>query len=173
VCYDVCHQAVEFEEPADCVAALDRAGVRVNKVQVSCAVELAHPADNREGRDALRRFVEPRYLHQVFARSGGRTFGAVDLTEEFLNDPGPDFKSAEVWRVHFHVPVDAERIGPLGTTRSALAPALAAVAALSYAPHIEVETYTWTVMPGEVGTDLVTGLANEIDATQRILNDLA
>ncbi|MDY3558206.1 metabolite traffic protein EboE [Gemmata sp. JC673] len=173
VCYDVCHQAVEFEDPAACVVALDRAGVRVNKVQVSCAVELTHPSDNRAGRDALRQFVEPRYLHQVFARlRDGRTVGAVDLTPEFLNDPGPEFKSAEVWRVHFHVPVDAERLGPLGTTRSALVPALAAVAALSYAPHIEVETYTWSVMPGQGASDLVTGLTNEIEATQKIMNGL-
>ncbi|OWK43506.1 metabolite traffic protein EboE [Fimbriiglobus ruber] len=171
VCYDVCHQAVEFEDPAACVAALDRAGVRVNKVQVSCAVELSNPGG--AGREALRQFVEPRYLHQVFARlRDGRTVGVVDLTDEFLNAPGPEFEAAEVWRVHFHVPVDAQRIGPLETTRTALVPALAAIAALSYAPHIEVETYTWSVLPGDGASDLVTGLAKEIDATQKLMNDL-
>jgi sugar phosphate isomerase/epimerase len=174
VCYDVCHQAVEFEDPAACVAALDRAGVRVNKVQVSCAVELADPGDNRTGRDALRRFVEPRYLHQVFARlPDGRAIGAADLTATFLDSPGEEFASASVWRVHFHVPVHAERMGPLGTTRAALRPALAAVAGLSYAPHVEVETYTWSVLPGEGSADLVAGLAAEIDATQRLMDELA
>ena len=174
VCYDVCHQAVEFEDPAACVATLAAAGVRVNKVQVSCAVELHRPAENREGREALARFVEPRYLHQVFARlPDGRTVGAVDLTAEFLSAPGPAFELAEAWRVHFHVPVDAERFGPLGTTRAALRPALAAVAALDYAPHVEVETYTWSVLPGEGPPDIVAGLANEITATQRILDEVA
>ncbi|MBP3956687.1 metabolite traffic protein EboE [Gemmata sp. G18] len=173
VCYDVCHQAVEFEDPAACVATLDRAGVRVNKVQVSCAIELSDPADNSEGRAALRRFIEPRYLHQVFARlRDGRTVGAVDLTAEFLDAPGPEFRAAETWRVHFHVPVDAERIGALGTTRSALRPALAAIADLNYAPHVEVETYTWAVLPGEGAHDLVTGLANEINATQRLIDEI-
>lgn len=173
VCYDVCHQAVEFEDPAACVSALDRAGVRVNKVQVSSAIELSHPADNREGRDALRRFVEPRYLHQVFARlPDGRIVGAVDLTDEFLNDPGPKFATAEAWRVHFHVPVNTERMGTLGTTHSAIRSALAAVAALSYAPHVEVETYTWPVLPGGGESDLVTGLANEIEATQEAMNSV-
>lgn len=171
VCYDVCHQAVEFEDPAACVSALDRAGVRVNKVQVSSAIELIHPADNRKGRDALRRFVEPRYLHQVFARlHDGRIVGAVDLTDDFLNDPGPKFTTAEAWRVHFHVPVNTERMGSLGTTHSAIRPALAAVASLSYAPHVEVETYTWPVLPGGGESDLVTGLANEIEATQEAMN---
>lgn len=171
VCYDVCHQAVEFEEPHECVAALYRAGVRVNKVQVSCAIELLAPAENRAGREALRPFVEPRFLHQVFARTrDGRTVGAVDLSHEFLNDPGPDFATAEAWRIHFHVPVNAERLGPLGTTRASLPPALAAVASLPYAPHIEVETYTWSVLPGDGARDIVTGLAQEIDATQRLLD---
>ncbi len=174
VCYDVCHQAVEFEAPAACVASLDRAGVRVNKVQVSCAIELNAPAENAEGRAALRQFIEPRYLHQVFARlRDGRTIGAVDLTAEFLGAPGPEFTAAETWRVHFHVPVDAEHFGSLGTTRSALRPALAAIAALNYAPHMEVETYTWSVMPGEGAQDLVTGLANEINATQRLIDEIS
>ncbi|AMV27776.1 Xylose isomerase-like TIM barrel [Gemmata sp. SH-PL17] len=174
VCYDVCHQAVEFEAPAACVASLDRAGVRVNKVQVSCAIELNAPAENAEGRAALWRFIEPRYLHQVFARlRDGRTIGAVDLTTEFLDAPGPEFTAAETWRVHFHVPVDAEHFGSLGTTRSALRPALAAIAALNYAPHVEVETYTWAVLPGEGAQDLVTGLANEINATQRLIDEIS
>ena len=174
VCYDVCHQAIEFEDPAACVASLDHAGVRVNKVQVSCAIELDRPADNRDGRAALESYIEPRYLHQVFARlRDGRTVGAVDLTGEFLKDPGAAFEAAEAWRVHFHVPVDAERLGPLGTTRSALRPALAAIAGLSYAPHVEVETYTWSVLPGEGAQDIVTGLTNEITATQRLLDDAA
>ncbi len=174
VCYDVCHQAVEFEDPATCVATLDRAGVRVNKVQVSCAIELTAPAENAEGRTALRRFIEPRYLHQVFARlRDGRAIGAVDLTTEFLDAPGPEFTAAETWRVHFHVPVDAEHFGSLGTTRPALRPALAAIAALNYAPHVEVETYTWAVLPGAGSNDLVTGLTNEINATQRLIDGIS
>jgi sugar phosphate isomerase/epimerase len=170
VCYDVCHQAVEFEDPAASVAALARAGVRVNKVQVSCAIELDRPAENAAGLAALRRYVEPRYLHQVYARlPGGRTVGTADLSTDFLSDPGPEFLAADAWRVHFHIPVDVDRIEPLGTTRAAIAPTLAAVAGLDYAPHVEVETYTWTVLPGDGPPDLVTGLARELDATQKLV----
>ena len=35
VCYDVCHQAVEFEDAAAAVGQLDAAGIRINKVQIS------------------------------------------------------------------------------------------------------------------------------------------
>lgn len=170
LCFDVCHQAVEFENVAESVAALDRAGVRINKVHVSCAIQLDQPATNAAARTALRRYVEPRYLHQTFARSiDGEIVRAIDLTEQLATDPGADFLAADSWRVHFHVPVNAERLGPLGTTRAALSEALSAVAALPYAPHLEVETYTWEVLPGAGPSDLVEGLTRELVATVELL----
>lgn len=170
LCYDVCHQAVEFENIAESVAALHRAGVRINKVQISCAIQLDDPANNPAGREALRRYVEPRYLHQTFARlPGGKLAKAVDLTDDLIATPGADFAAAECWRVHFHVPVDADRLGPLGTTKPAVAEALAAVARLDYAPHLEVETYTWEVLPGAGPTDLVEGLARELTAARQMM----
>ncbi|MBX9628529.1 MAG: metabolite traffic protein EboE [Gemmataceae bacterium] len=168
VCYDVCHQAVEFEDAADVVRRLDRAGVRINKVQVSCAIQLDRPGENPGGVAALRRYIEPRYLHQTFARRpNGEVVERLDLSEEVLADPL--MLAADTWRVHFHVPVDADRLGPLGTTRPAVAEALAAVAALPYAPHVEVETYTWEVLPGAGPGDLVGGLARELEATHRLV----
>jgi hypothetical protein len=173
LCFDVCHQAVEYEDVAACVGALDRAGVRINKVHISCALQLDDPAANPQGRAALRRYVEPRYLHQTIAElPDGRFARAVDLSEELIDMPGLDFSFARSWRVHFHVPVDAERLGPLGTTRPALRDALSAVAGLDYAPHLEVETYTWEVLPGAAPGDLVEGLARELTATHRLLSEL-
>ena len=168
VCYDVCHQAVEFEDAAESVRALDRSGIRINKVQVSCAIQLDRPGDNPDGVAALRRYIEPRYLHQTFARMrDGTVTGRVDLTGDVLADPA--MLAAECWRVHFHVPVDADRLGPLGTTKPAVAGALGAIAELSYAPHVEVETYTWEVLPGAGPGDLVEGLARELEATDHII----
>ena len=64
------------------------------------------------------------------------------------------------------MPVNAESLGPLVTTRDDLKRALAAVAELNYAPHLEVETYTWVVLPGENQTPLVDGLTEELKATR-------
>lgn len=172
VCYDVCHQAVEFEGAGEAVAALARAGVRVNKVQVSCAIELENPWANAAGRAALAAYAEPRYLHQVFAGGpGGVVASAADLTPELCADPPPAFRDAERWRVHFHVPIDANRLGPLGTTRPAVRDALAAVAKLPEAPHVEVETYTWEVLPGGA-VDLVLGLTRELEAVEEAVTPL-
>ncbi len=166
LCYDVCHQAVEFEDAAEAVAALHAAGVRINKAQISCAIEIASPGDDRAAREALATYVEPRYLHQTMARTkSGGVIRSVDLTRSLALDPPADFAEAEMWRVHFHVPVDAETVGPLGTTRAELRRALAAIGELPYAPHLEVETYTWDVLPGATA-DLVEGLSRELTATR-------
>jgi sugar phosphate isomerase/epimerase len=173
LCYDVCHQAVEFEDVGESISRLDHAGVRINKVHITCAVELDNPAENEEGRRALANYVEPRYLHQTMARTAsGRVLRSVDLNSQLAMEPDEDFLNADMWRIHFHVPVDAESLGPLGTTRAELRQGLAAVAALQYAPHLEVETYTWEVLPDEQAGDLVDGLTRELVATHELLSQV-
>lgn len=170
VCYDVCHQSVEFEDVAESIASLAREGIRINKVHITCALQVTNPSANPAAREALAHFVEPRYLHQTFARSpSGEVRRVLDLTTELARTPPADFATADCWRIHFHVPVDAERIGPLETTRTDLKKALGAVTKLAYAPHLEVETYTWNVLPGGDKPDLVTGLARELSATRDLL----
>jgi sugar phosphate isomerase/epimerase len=174
VCFDVCHQAVAFEDVARSIADLDRAGIRINKVHITCAIELRDPANNREARLSLADYAEPRYLHQTKARTpDGRVLTMFDLTPEFAIDPPADFLAAQMWRTHFHVPVDAENLGPLSTTRAELRAALRAIGRLSYAPHLEVETYTWDVLPGRGPDNLVDGLSRELRATQILLGELS
>ncbi|QOV87355.1 metabolite traffic protein EboE [Humisphaera borealis] len=171
LCYDVCHQAVEFEDIAGSIRQFQSAGVRLNKIHLSCALQLDDPATNTAGRAELKRYVEERYLHQTMASlPGGKVARFVDLCEQLIDLPDADFLAAPAWRVHFHVPVDADRLGPLATTRPQLKEAIAAVASLDYAPHLEVETYTWQVLPGQTKPDLVTGLARELSATAELLS---
>jgi len=173
VCYDVCHQAVEFEDAAAAIGSLVAAGIRIAKVHVSCAIQLDDPADAR-ARAALARHAEPRYLHQTFARTAdGRILREIDLTAGLAVAPPEEWARATCWRTHFHVPVDAERIGPLGTTRADLRAALAALVTHGLDPHLEVETYTWPVLPGRPPGDqvatLVDGLARELTATRDLV----
>lgn len=173
VCYDVCHQAVEFEDVAASIRQLVAAGIRINKVHISCAIEAANPTRDPAVREALLRYVEPRYLHQTFAvATNAQRVWHTDLDRALIESPSPAFASADKWRVHFHVPVDAERLGPLGTTRADLQRALSVVPELPYAPHLEVETYTWEVLPGGGRTELVEGFARELRATTDVLNHL-
>lgn len=170
VCYDVCHQSVEFEDVAASLRALETAGIGIHKVHITCAIEVAHPAREPESRAALAEYVEPRYLHQTVARHrDGRIVRAVDLTRELALEPPDEYRDADTWRIHFHVPVGTRELGPLKTTFPDLVRALQTVARLNTSPHLEVETYTWNVLQRDRDFDLVAGLCNELRTTAEIL----
>ncbi|MDO8145510.1 MULTISPECIES: metabolite traffic protein EboE [unclassified Isoptericola] len=164
VCLDTCHLAVSFADPAAAVRRITGAGLRVVKVQASAALHVADPAAPA-ARDAVRRFAEPRYLHQTRELGAdGRVHGVDDLTDALaggLPGRGP-------WRVHFHVPLHHDPAPPLAATTDVLRESVAAVAAAPHGEeaHLDVETYTWSVLPPDVlpsGTDeLVAGIAAEL-----------
>jgi hypothetical protein len=68
--------------------------------------------------------------------------------------------------VHFHVPIHRARFGRIGTTRAFLEAALQQLAAAGPLPHLEIETYTWGVLPeGERprgDRELMRGIAREV-----------
>ena len=81
------------------------------------------------------------------------------------------------WRIHFHVPVHDEDAGLLGTTRAAIAPVIAAALATpGPLPPLEVETYTWNVLPlARRPTDdagLIDGIARELAWTRDVVTAL-
>ena len=148
-CYDVCHQAVMFEEPSESLQRLAEAGITVGKIQISSALELPG-GSGRDPRELLTDFVEPRYLHQVRIQDrDGQILAAEDLPEALAD---PDLLDAGTWRVHFHVPVHARSLqeGTLNTTRSTILSLLDHLRDQpDLHPHLEVETYTWQVLPAE------------------------
>ena len=170
VCLDACHLAVQFEEPDAAIAALGAAGVPIVKAQVSSALRVASPR-SRASAARLEAFAEPRFLHQTRERRGGVVTGVDDLGDALAGGlPGES-----EWRVHFHVPVHANG-GE--TTQPELAATLNALvggeAPLTH--HLEIETYTWTVLPEESrpGHDeaLVDALALEVEWTRAQLLEL-
>lgn len=165
ICYDVCHQAVMDEDAGTGLMALEGAGVGIVKLQASCALEVPLPCDE-EARAALAAFDEDTYLHQVGARGpDGALRQAADLPEVLA--PDSTWHESHPWRVHFHVPVFRKEVaGGLTTTQPALERALSTVARHALTPHIEIETYTWDVLPeaeraAGSGFDLVEALVHE------------
>jgi sugar phosphate isomerase/epimerase len=146
VCYDVCHGAVEYETPAEAFAALQQAGIRIGKLQLSSALRV--PEVGPDTQSALSAFDDGVYLHQVIQRHNGAIARYVDL--------GPAFAALRCgeaggeWRVHCHVPVFLEKAGTFYSTQQTLKQALASVRAQAISPHLEVETYTWDVLPPEL-----------------------
>jgi len=156
LCLDACHLAVQFEEPVEAVGRLHRAGVAVVKSQLSSALRVPRPSESAW----LDEFVEPRFLHQARERVGGEVHGVDDLDQAFgVLDPDTE------WRVHFHVPVHE---GGERTTQPELRSTIDALVggAAPVTHHLEVETYTWSVLPPDRRPNddagLVDGLALEL-----------
>ena len=146
VCYDVCHGAVVFENPLLAIRRLRAAGIRVAKIQLSAAIRV--PAFTPEAAELLPAFDDGVYLHQTTVRTGQALRRFTDLPEALaVLDPAAE--GGEV-RVHCHVPLYLPRLGALETTQADLLPVLDAAMPEALAPHLEVETYTWDVLPRPV-----------------------
>jgi hypothetical protein len=164
VCWDTCHQAVEFEEPADVLARFDAAGIKVGRIQVSAALKIALPADasEREGiRGELEPFAESTYLHQVLQRNAdGSLHHYADLPDALtaLQDP-----NAEEWRTHFHVPIFLDKYGRLGSTQDDILKIFRLAEERRFVRHLEIETYTWDVLPADLKRDLLTSVSREYE----------
>lgn len=143
ICFDTCHLAIVGENLPDSLSRLIAAGVPIAKAQLSVALRMEQPGRDETRLARLRAFDEPRYFHQtVLSDETGKTHRFADLGEALLS---PAIASARQARVHFHVPVFWEGDGALGTTREDLEAVLPALAQAS--EHLEIETYSWAVLP--------------------------
>lgn len=143
VCLDTCHAALQFEEPGECWDRYEAEGVRVSKIQLSAALEVTN---TEEARTALRPFDEPVYLHQTRARTGdGTVLAWPDLPDALAALPHrPD---TETVRIHFHVPLHWAGTAPLRTTGVLLDESFWARLRAGACDHLEIETYTYDVLP--------------------------
>ena len=145
LCYDCCHQALQFEDPAESLKLLADNGIRIGHVQVSSALRLLDPQIS-----LLKRFQESCYLHQVVGRTAdGELLRFDDLQPAISAGPG----GVVEWRVHFHVPVFMDKTKECGSTRFFLQQILPLFPERLV---LEVETYTWTILPAELQGGTVT-----------------
>jgi hypothetical protein len=144
LCYDTCHQAVQFEDAEESLAALHRAGIAIHKMQLSSALEF--PADpGEQTRDARAAFVEPKFLHQTRVNTPDGVWDIDDLPQAL--NAGPAL-FAYPWRVHYHLPIHADALADgIHTTRGEMLRALRYALKHELCSHFEVETYTWSVLP--------------------------
>jgi hypothetical protein len=143
VCLDLCHAAVEFEEPARCFDLLEAAEIAIAKVQVTAGLRV--PRMSAATADALRGLEDAVYLHQVVERGADGLHRYVDLDEALAADRWR--RVACEWRIHFHVPVFLEQLDGFASTQPFVREALRIHRDRARSPHLEVETYTWSVLP--------------------------
>jgi len=169
--YDTCHLAVEFEEPQNAIALLQQHRIKLSKIHLSSALKLL---PTREARQALSAFDDGIYLHQVVVRhADGNKTVYLDLDDALACEPAmgetADLSSpnAPEWRVHFHVPLHSAPTGLFTNTSDHILGVLDLLQANpGLCSHLEMETYTWEVLPPEFKSwDVVDQLAAEYEWT--------
>jgi len=165
-CLDLCHAAVEFEDPVDCFDALAGAGIPIAKIQVTAGLRIAEVTPDAVA--GLQRFDDGVYLHQVVERHAGALHRYVDIDAACASDRWRA-RNCE-WRVHFHVPVYAEVLEGFSSTQPFVRAALALHREQPRTPHLEVETYTWSVLPAHArDVPIDEAIARELQWVQREL----
>jgi hypothetical protein len=191
--YDACHFAIEFENPAEAVAQFQAHGIRLSKIHLSNALRLRPTAASLQ---QLAAFDEEVYLHQVIVRrkDGSLTkFSDLPAALECARPraqhlskatsdrtkraavPGDGHTPADddEWRVHFHVPLHWQPTGELNHTADHVLGLLKLLQAQPpLCSHLEMETYTWAVMPELLHSpDVVDQLVGEYEWTLHQLSE--
>ncbi|HEU0166029.1 MAG TPA: metabolite traffic protein EboE, partial [Thermomicrobiales bacterium] len=170
VCFDTCHVGVGFESPREVLARFDELGIKVGKIQISSALKLTLDGDaggRASQADALRPFDEPVYLHQVIQKNrDGSLTRYLDLPDAL---PLIGDEDAVEWRIHFHVPIFIERFTAFESTQSTIIETFDVLKERPFTDHLEIETYTWDVLPEGMKEDIQASIAREYEW---VLNEL-
>ena len=163
LCYDVCHFALVYEKPEDVFNAMKAAGIKIGKIQISAALKLTIPESIEEKaaiRNTLLPFAESTYLHQVIGKDQNdklESFRDLDQALEAL-----DQTDQNEWRIHFHVPVFLSDYGKVSSTQSDILEVLNFLKKEKITDHLEVETYTWDVLPEGMNIDIQSSIIREL-----------
>jgi hypothetical protein len=171
VCYDTCHFALEYENPAEAIQSFVDEGIRIGKTQISAALKVKlNESDSKRTdiSDYLKQFDEPTYLHQVIVKAeGGGFIQFRDLPDAL---PSIQNEHAKEWRIHFHVPVFLKKYEDLYSTQDEMVESLRIILDGNHCQHFEIETYTWDVLPDELKTNVTDSIEREfrwvLDAIQ-------
>jgi hypothetical protein len=170
LCYDVCHFAIQYEAHADIVEQLHNKGIKIGKIQISAALKAQMNSNCGERKgvyESFSRFNEPTYLHQVVARKRNGSFIAyTDLPEALQDIDNPD---VEEWRAHFHVPIFTEDFEGLRSTANDIVEMLKLQNSYHLTSHLEVETYTWEVLPEVLKLPIQDSIVRELEWVKRQL----
>jgi len=160
IVYDICHLAVEYEDITQSLQKLVDGGVPIVKLQEAAALHI--PEVTKETVTALKRYAKTIYLTQTIEKRDGKLTKYLNVDDAFAafeKDPGP-----REWRTHIHVPVFLDDLGEFRTTRFAIADALKFHKQKPLSRHLEVETYTWDMLPDHLKTgDIVEYVCRELD----------
>ena len=166
LCLDICHFAVEYENSKKVLKKLKKKKIQVGKIQISAAIKtkLKH---NKKALKAIRTNLTPynesTYLHQtIFKTKQKKLEKFPDLEPALAALSNPNYQEL---RTHFHVPIFTDSYGILQSTQDEIIKVLQLWKQQSFSNHLEVETYTWDVLPDNNQLELTESIARELQWT--------
>lgn len=170
LCYDICHFAVGYEDHEKVLQLLHKNDIRVGKIQISAALKAPMaivPAERTDVVAAFSQFNESTYLHQVVAFQQGNELKRYrDLPDALADAGNPDTRE---WRAHFHVPLFVSDYGVLKSTQDDIETLLSFQKKKHFTQHLEVETYTWEVLPPTLKLPMQDSISRELQWVQQTL----
>lgn len=164
LCYDVCHFAVGYEDHDRILSRLAEMKIKIGKIQISAALKApmaALPSDREAVVKAFSVFNESTYLHQVVAlQDTTHLLRYTDLPDALADAMNV---STREWRSHFHVPVFVKDFGILKSTQEDIETVLELHRRSPLSSHLEVETYTWEVLPEKLKLPLTDSIVRELE----------
>jgi hypothetical protein len=155
VCFDVCHFSVVHEDVLEALNRFKNNNIRIGRLQISAALE----ADTPEAFENLKEFDEPTYLHQVGIKEQDGFIRRYSDLDQYLNQ---GFKENSIARVHYHVPIFLDRYKNLKSTQQDIVRILKEWKSNPFTNHLEVETYTFSILPDEFQLELGESIAREL-----------
>lgn len=145
--YDTCHFAILREEPEFTLSAWEENNIALCKVQFSNALECRICGE--EDLERLRQFDDGVYFHQtsILHREGSMLFPDLPNALAYGRDYAEEIRDSQ-WRIHYHIPLYASPEPPLKSTEEFILKTHNFLRGRKGPqPHLEVETYTWSVLP--------------------------
>ncbi|MGY6648588.1 metabolite traffic protein EboE [Wenyingzhuangia sp. IMCC45574] len=163
LCFDICHSAVEYENIAEVVTTVKAQNIQIGKIQLSAALkcQLNKNESIEVLKNNLKPFHEPSYLHQAVIKSkDGKLTKYADLDVAIDDITTDEFEEI---RTHFHVPIFLAAYQNLQSTQDDLISSLQLWKENEYSEHLEIETYTWDVLPNQMQTNITDAVTREVN----------
>ena len=167
LCFDICHYGVSFDDPKTSIAELKAKNIPVGKIQISSALRVDLRNQEAEKIEELKKYQEPVYLHQVKALRKDGTYQEFKDLDEAFEAYKPE--TYDEWRVHFHVPLFLETYGLLESTQQEIRETMEIQKESPFTRHLEIETYTWGVLPSAYQLPMADSISREIKTITDLL----
>lgn len=162
ICYDICHQAVQFEDHIKNFKILKELGIKIGKIQLSSALEINVKQNTLSKLMMdLDRFKDKVYLHQVVIKNvDGSFYKFRDLPEALENF---DDSKDSFWRIHYHLPIFEKNYDNLLTTNKEIQNVINFLKSFAITSCLEIETYTWEIIPEDLKLSLTQSIIREYE----------